>query len=274
MCIFLAVGLGLGAATPHNAAFYERDLALSRERIAASVPTPLLVVLAAALPGAVVFLLECLAHWRKGRGGCVQPTVLLGLGLALTSTLLATDALKNFFGIKRPNFFDLCKYATYDAAIDTHDAASPEWELYLNLTRAGQPGTLAKCAGSAALTTDAQRSFPSGHASLSFAGLGFLALALRAFLGVREGDFFSPLALASASPLALAFFIAGTRVRENWHREQDVAVGALLGAVGAVLGWRQVLALGGAPVPSLFAPSPKADDEASGGTAVSSLQGP
>jgi hypothetical protein len=48
----------------------------------------------------------------------------------------------------------------------------------------------------------------------------------RGAAGVAAGDFFSPLALLAGSPLALAAHIAATRVRENWHREVDVAAGA------------------------------------------------
>ena len=241
--LLLAAGLLLGLAPPARTTFYERDLSLSKERFDDTIPPWLLVVLAVLLPACLCLAIDVAAHCKRGRGGCVQPHLLLGLALAITSTLLATDALKNFIGSKRPNFFDLCNYAgAYSAAIDTHNTTSPAWQLYDALTIAGAPGDAARCTAPEASVQDAMRSFPSGHSSLSFAGLGFLVFVLRGALGVKDGVRLSPAALASGAPLAIAAFVAATRVRDNWHREIDITAGAALGCVLASAAWGTVRA--------------------------------
>jgi diacylglycerol diphosphate phosphatase/phosphatidate phosphatase len=252
-----AVGLSLDLVQPFNSTFLERDLSLSKERLAASIPSWLLGILCAALPAALLLCLECASHVKQGGRGFPQPFLLLGLGLALASTMLATNALKNAIGSKRPNFFALCQYSGYQEALASRNASSAAWLAYEAATQLGAPGSLAKCAAAAA---DAQRSFPSGHSSLSFAGLAFLALALRASAGLGAGDWLSPAALAAGSPLALAMYIAATRVRENWHREVDVSVGALLGSTLALVAWHTVARLRGV-APPLCGDKPKPDED-------------
>ena len=249
----LAAGFGVGGLPPYDAQFLEQDPALSRARVDASIPTALLLALCALLPGALLLAVHAAAHLRAGKRGWLQPHLLLGLALALGATLLAVDALKNVIGAKRPNFFALCQYQGYPAALASRDARSAAWAAYLNATAPGAPGQLARCSAPPALVADAQRSFPSGHSALSFAGLGYLALALRGAAGVAAGDFFSPLALLAGSPLALAAHIAATRVRENWHREVDVAAGAALGCAFALLAHATLRAKGGLPPPLLGA---------------------
>ena len=247
--LLLILAFSISILPPFNSPFLERDAALSKERLDASIPSWLLGILCALLPALVLLGIHAASYALHQRRGWLPLHLLLGLALALLGTMLATDAIKNVVGSKRPNFFDLCQYATYSAAIDTHDASSAAWALYLNLTAQGGVGRLGKCAGPEALVADAQRSFPSGHSSLSFAGMAFTALALRSALGVRPRDFFSPLALACGCPLALAAWVAATRVRENWHREIDVTAGAVLGCAMALMGWGSIAAKGGVPPP-------------------------
>ena len=258
--VFLVLAASLGElAIPYNSVFYEQDPSLSRERFNATIPTWLLGLLCAALPGVVLLALGVAS--RRSRGAaCGLP--LVGLALSLTSTMLATDTVKNFVGSKRPNFFDLCAYAGYAAAIGTRNATSQEWRSYQSATLFGAPGSLGKCTASAAAVRDAQRSFPSGHSSLSFAGLFYLALSLRQFAGVRAGDWLSPAAVACGSPLALATYVAATRVRDNYHREIDVAVGAALGVALALASWATLRARhGGRLPPPLWGGKGAADEE-------------
>jgi len=249
VAILLILALCASIPAPFNSTFYERDPALSKERINASIPSWLLGILCALLPALVLLGIHAASYALHQRRGWLPLHLLLGLALALLATMLATNAIKNVVGSKRPNFFDLCQYATYSAAMGTHDASSAAWAQYLNLTTAGGVGRLGKCAGPEALVADAQRSFPSGHSSLTFSGMAFTALALRAALGVRPRDYFSPLALACGCPLALAAWVAATRVRENWHREIDVTAGAVLGCTMALMAWGSIAAKGGVPPP-------------------------
>lgn len=233
-----ALGLGLDAAAPRDTVFYERDAALSREHFPSTVPTWLLGVLAAAVPLAGVAALAL----ARGGGAREAAGAALAVCHALAAAVLATNALKVTIGSKRPNFFALCDYGGYAAAVGTHDAASGAWALYANATLAGAPASVAKCRAAAAAVKDGMKSFPSGHASLSFAGLVSLALAARGALRVRAGDFFSPRAVAAAAPAAVAAFVAASRVTDNWHREVDVAVGAAIGTAAAVTAWRHAAA--------------------------------
>jgi membrane-associated phospholipid phosphatase len=118
---------------------------------------------------------------------------------------------------------------------------------------------------------DAFQSFPSGHASTSFAGLGFLSLWLYANLyrywrlggagggilaredgagtddqtvyerrkrrsarltGLHDNQL--PLLLLLSGPLWLAAFIAFSRVRDNHHNYDDILAGSVLGSFIAV----------------------------------------
>jgi hypothetical protein len=84
---------------------------------------------------------------------------------------------------------------------------------------------------------DAQRSFPSGHSSLSFAGLTWLTGFIRYSFKVKAGDYFSVRAAMSCLPLILAAYIAVSRVRDRKHNVDDVSIGSMIGALGAILAW-------------------------------------
>lgn len=161
-------------------------------------------------------------------------SLLLGLAQALAVALAGTGALKVAFGWPRPGLFYLCDYAGYRAAFE-----SGNYIPYVSATTAGVPGSLSKCRASAGLE-DYTSSFPSGHAAIAFAGLGFLALALRWALRVKRGRWFSArVLLGFGGPLVLASWIAVTRVTNGWHFPADVLAGAVIGTVGAVLAWQQ-----------------------------------
>jgi hypothetical protein len=84
---------------------------------------------------------------------------------------------------------------------------------------------------------DAQLSFPSGHASISFTAMTLAALQLRYALGVPHGVLVSVEAVAAASPLIIAVWISVTRVRDRYHNTVDVLCGALIGAIVGALVW-------------------------------------
>lgn len=139
--------------------------------------------------------------------------------VALGLTGFTTNIIKNYVGYLRPVFYDLCE----------PDADYQE------------------CTGSD--SDDARKSFPSGHSSFSFCGLTLLTLYLLARFGVYSGSavvrespdgtilmeyrkparikkLFSVLSLA---PMALAAFVAASRVADNKHHPADVIGGAVLG---------------------------------------------
>jgi diacylglycerol diphosphate phosphatase/phosphatidate phosphatase len=82
-----------------------------------------------------------------------------------------------------------------------------------------------------AFLEEGRRSFPSGHASTSFAGLGFAALFLAGQLHIFDGAAWAWKLTLSFCPIVLAAFVAITRVLDFRHHCIDVIVGAALGIV-------------------------------------------
>ena len=145
---------------------------------------------------------------------------LVGFGL----TLLVTESIKSYVAYLRPSFYDLC-----EPAAD-----------YTICTAAGD-------------SSDARKSFPSGHASTAFCGLSLFSKYLERTFGiesVREiaientalvircktgsapkyNRLYSILCLL---PVALAIFIAASRVVDNKHFPADIVGGCVLGAACA-----------------------------------------
>ena len=87
------------------------------------------------------------------------------------------------------------------------------------------------------------KSFPSGHSSWYFCGMGYTSLYLAAFadvLGGRGGLARSPGALtASLAPVSVALLVAVSRVMDYRHNPSDVLAGSLLGLLCAWAFFRQ-----------------------------------
>ena len=154
-----------------------------------------------------------------GRVGDAHATICVYL-VSWGLTSLVTRAIKNYVGYLRPVFYDLCVPSD-----DLQECTSGDDE--------------------------ARRSFPSGHSSQTFCGMTLLTLYLLARFGVYSGTMiaqegpdlmtytkpprikklFSILCLA---PMAVAIFVASSRVVDNKHFPADVVGGSLL---GGVLAW-------------------------------------
>jgi diacylglycerol diphosphate phosphatase/phosphatidate phosphatase len=76
---------------------------------------------------------------------------------------------------------------------------------------------------------DGFKSFPSGHSSLSFAGLGFLTLYLAGKMHLWDPYGHRNRAWFALCPLLLAAMVAISRTEDNRHHWQDVLVGSALG---------------------------------------------
>lgn len=216
--------------------FVELDPDLSRPLVEQTVSGLMLMGFSLVLPLVVLTMVQKGGHLRVGGGsGRLLLGVLLRAFLVgMLVQFFAVDFLKTMCGRLRPNFFALCNYKGY-AAVDLTNTSTQAWASYLQRTAAGRPGSFEYCE-----TTDdnslfqAHLSFPSGHTSFSFGGLGFTGLVLRA--AAKDRDLPESLQLlALLLPMLLAAWIGSTRVRDYWHREDDVAVGGAIGLAAA--GW-------------------------------------
>ncbi|CAM0954095.1 unnamed protein product [Alopecurus aequalis] len=137
----------------------------------------------------------------------------LGLLFSFLITGVITEAIKNGVGRPRPDFYWRC-----------FPDGVPK---YNNIT--GQ----VICHGDPAVIKEGHKSFPSGHTSWSFAGLGFLSWYLagkiRAF---DRGGHVAKLCIVIL-PLLLAAMVGVSRVDDYWHHWQDVFAGGILGLVVA-----------------------------------------
>ncbi|KAF0852402.1 mitochondrial PAP2-like superfamily member [Andalucia godoyi] len=90
------------------------------------------------------------------------------------------------------------------------------------------------------LVVEGRKSWPSGHAELSFTGLVYLSLYMSAKLGLFRKDRGSApfwRALLCASPVSLAVFTAASRVVDYRHHPADVITGAVIGSMIAIWGY-------------------------------------
>lgn len=133
---------------------------------------------------------------------------ILGIFYSVLITAVITDAIKDAVGRPRPDFKWRC-----------FTDGKPIFDKIGNVV----------CNGTKSVIKEGHKSFPSGHSSWSFAGLGFvswyLAGKIRAF--DRRGHV-AKLCIVFA-PLLLASLVAISRVDDYWHHWQDVFAGGLLG---------------------------------------------
>ncbi|XP_042500657.1 putative lipid phosphate phosphatase 3, chloroplastic isoform X4 [Macadamia integrifolia] len=141
-----------------------------------------------------------------------------GILFSILLTVVITDAIKDAVGRPRPDFFWRC---------------FPDGkEVYDNL------GNVV-CHGKASVIKDGYKSFPSGHTSWSFAGLGFLSLYLSGKLKAfdRRGHV-AKLCIVSV-PLLVGSLVGISRVDDYRHHWQDVFSGGLLGLTVATFCYLQ-----------------------------------
>ncbi|XP_038710896.1 lipid phosphate phosphatase 2-like isoform X2 [Tripterygium wilfordii] len=134
---------------------------------------------------------------------------LLGLLFSVLITGVITDAIKDAVGRPRPDFF---------------------WRCFPDGKGVFDPITKnVMCTGDKSVIKEGHKSFPSGHTSWSFAGLGFLSWYLSG--KIRAFDHRGHVAKLCyvLLPLLLAALVAVSRVDDYWHHWQDVFTGAILG---------------------------------------------
>lgn len=147
----------------------------------------------------------------------------ISFGISIVLTGVITDIIKNGVGRPRPDLLSRCQPAedTEPNKLVTIDACTADDSFMLQ---------------------DGWRSFPSGHSSFAFAGLGFLALFLagqfHVFRYSTGGRDLSRTVLFLA-PLIGAAMIAISRCEDYRHDVYDVCTGSVLGMTVAYWSYRR-----------------------------------
>ncbi|KAL0289647.1 UNVERIFIED_CONTAM: putative lipid phosphate phosphatase 3, chloroplastic [Sesamum calycinum] len=149
-----------------------------------------------------------LAHYR-----------ISGLAYSLLVTAIITDSIKDAVGRPRPNFFYRC-FPDGIAIFDLNDGD-------------------VLCTGDKKIIKEGYKSFPSGHSSWSFAGLGFLALYLCGKIRVFDRNGHAAKLCIVLLPYLCAALVAISRVDDYWHHWTDVFTGSILGAVVSLICYLQ-----------------------------------
>ncbi|TLD34670.1 PAP2 domain-containing protein [Venturia nashicola] len=181
-----AIGAAFNAPGPYKRPFSLVDLSISYPYVPSQISTALLVVLSLVVPAGIIFAV-CLLFVP---GPTVSPntpksliwrrklwewnTGWMGLALSLALAFLFTQGMKNIFGKPRPDMLARCQpdaenFREYLVGVQYAAAFDPHWVL-VNADICKNSDT--------ALVDDAFRSFPSGHASMSWSGLLYLAFFL------------------------------------------------------------------------------------------------
>ncbi|EEB07270.2 phosphatidic acid phosphatase [Schizosaccharomyces japonicus yFS275] len=201
---------------------FERQFAVSDLNIShpyaehEQIPTEYLGIIGILGPIVVIF---CVAAWKRSPVLARQAS--LGLLYSTMLTGLLVTLTKNAVGRPRPDFLDRCKPLS----------SAPTNKLV----------TVAICTTDQKnkRLLDGMRSFPSGHTSFSFSGLGYLALFLAAQLKLNSRFSAGWKFVIPVIPLALAGWVGLTRSQDYRHHKEDIVVGGLFGMLMAFAVYRQ-----------------------------------
>ncbi|KAF9069836.1 PAP2-domain-containing protein [Rhodocollybia butyracea] len=168
-------------------------------------------------------LLQCIINFFTIRSWWDFHNSTLGLFLSLALTGSITQFTKITVGRPRPDIIDRCQppAGSADPIYGLSSASAICTQIDIHIMR------------------DGFRSFPSGHSSLSFAGLGFLAFYLAGKLHLFDHKGHVGKAWISLAPFAGALLVAISRTMDYRHHWEDVVVGSLLGILMAYFSYRQ-----------------------------------
>lgn len=159
-------------------------------------------------------------------------SAVLGLSYSMVTGTCIQVILKKTVGGLRPHFLAVCQPVLPPAN------GSSGIGFQMSMYTAKQV-----CTGDPHRIQNALESFPSGHAEVAFAGLGYLAIYLFTHLGItsrsrKRGSHWRMLCIVA--PLLLATYLSSTLVLGYHHHDYDVIAGALIGWFTAFLGYRMV----------------------------------
>uniref|UniRef100_A0A182N615 Phosphatidic acid phosphatase type 2/haloperoxidase domain-containing protein n=1 Tax=Anopheles dirus TaxID=7168 RepID=A0A182N615_9DIPT len=208
-CIYIA----LEFKAPFVRKIQPEELWLYRNpRTDSYVPLTLLWPIVLGVPG-LAFALHYLRTRDRQELRCTVLAFTLGLGL----NGVLTNTIKIAVGRPRPDFF---------------------WRCFPD----GVQNDGLHCTGTdVRALMDGRKSFPSGHSSFAFVGLGYLSWYLigKLHLMNERGRGRSVRLIAAGLPLLAATTIAISRTCDYHHHWQDVTVGSLIGLALSYLSYRQ-----------------------------------
>lgn len=170
--------------------------------------------------GVVPLLLLCLWAVVFQPGLHKAHVTILGLFISLILSSFITDVIKNSVGRPRPDLIARCK----------PKKGTPKHGL-INIEVCSETDHH--------VLHDGWRSFPSGHSSFAFAGLGYLALVFAGQMHVFRPHTDLARALVALVPLLGAAMIAISRCEDYRHDVYDVTTGSLLGILMALFSYRK-----------------------------------
>lgn len=144
----------------------------------------------------------------------------------LLATNLITNTGKLTIGRLRPNFLSVCK----------PNIGNPYSNLCSSLSKTYLiPGRDFTCnETNLKEVLDAKKSFPSGHSSLSFYSMVFLALFINHIWNFYiTGKLFPK--VIQVGLVSFAFFVALSRSTDNKHHPTDILTGSLIGIICAII---------------------------------------
>ncbi|RKP38667.1 phosphatidic acid phosphatase type 2/haloperoxidase, partial [Dimargaris cristalligena] len=149
----------------------------------------------------------------------------LGCMLALTLTIMVTHTLKVTVGRLRPDFIDRCK-------LDRSNGTPTDPGIGLsNSSLCTQTNSK--------ILRDGMKSFPSGHSSMTFAGMTYLTLYLAGKLHIHDQKGHTIKTFITIMPLLGAALVAVSRTCDYRHHWQDVTIGSIIGILCAYFAYRQ-----------------------------------
>ncbi|KAI0093873.1 PAP2-domain-containing protein [Irpex rosettiformis] len=147
----------------------------------------------------------------------------LGLVVSLSLTAVVSEVTKITVGRPRPDMISRC--------VPQPGSTDPPFGLSTSDICTADRNTYE--------FNDGWRSFPSGHSSLSFAGLGFLSFYLAGKLRLFDRQAYTFKVWLVITPLIGATLVAVSRTMDYRHHWQDVLSGSILGIVLSYLTYRQ-----------------------------------
>ncbi|XP_033160645.1 putative phosphatidate phosphatase [Drosophila mauritiana] len=226
------------AVDPVRRGFFCDDESISYPFQDNTITPVMLGLIVGLLPALVMVVVEYVSHLRAGD---ISATVdLLGwrvstwyveLGrqstyfcFGLLLTFDATEVGKYTIGRLRPHFLAVCQPQMADGSM----CSDP-----VNLHRYVENY---ECAGEGFTVEDvrqARLSFPSGHSSLAFYAMIYVALYLQRKITWRGSKLSRH--FVQFIVVMVAWYTALSRVMDHWHHWSDVLSGSLLGVAGALI---------------------------------------